>query len=140
MNWLLDTCLLSEFVRKKPDQRVLDWVAAQPEENLFVSVLTIGEIEQGIARLAASDPRSGRLRDWLDNRVLPRFRARILPLDLRVLQEWGRQSGLLHKAGRPVAALDGLLAATAHVHELGVVTRNKADFEPWAVDCHDPWG
>ena len=140
MNWLLDTCLLSEFVKKKPNPKVLDWVAAQAEENLFVSVLTIGEIEQGIARLAASDSRSGRLRDWLDTRVLPRFRKRILPLDLRVLREWGRQSGLLEKAGRPTTALDGLLAATAQVHELRVVTRNKADFEPWAVDCHDPWG
>lgn len=140
MNWLLDTCLLSEFVKQKPRQEVLDWVAAQPEETLFVSVLTIGEIEQGIARLATSDPRHPRLRDWLDNRVIPRFRTRILPLDLPVLQEWGGRSGLLDQMGRPAPALDGLLAATAQVHHLCVVTRNKADFAPWAVDCHDPWG
>ena len=75
----------------------------------------------------------------MDNRVLPRFRSRILPLDLPVLQEWGRRSGLLQEAGQPAAALEGLLAATAHIHQLRVVTRNQTDFEPWAADCHDPW-
>jgi predicted nucleic acid-binding protein len=139
MNWLLDTCLLSEFVKRAPHQGVLDWAAAQPEESLCVSVLTIGEIERGIALLPASDPRSRRLRDWLDNRVLPRFRQRILPLGLEGLREWGRRAGLLEKAGRPASALDGLLAATAHVHQLQVVTRNEADFEPWGVDCLNPW-
>jgi toxin FitB len=138
MSWLLDTCLLFEFVKKAPRQAVLDWMAAQPEESLFLSVLSIGVLEQGIARLPPSDRRSRRLRDWLDHRVLPRFRARILPLDLEVLWEWGRRSGLLDKAGRPAPALDGLLAATAHVHQLRMVTRNRADFEPWRIACYDP--
>jgi predicted nucleic acid-binding protein len=139
MNWLLDTCVLSELVKKAPRQRVLDWLATQPEDSLFVSVLSVGEIEKGIARLPASDPRSRALSDWLETRVIPRFGSRLLPLDLDVLRRWGRQAGRLERAGRPAPALDGLLAATAQVHELQMATRNVAAFAPWGVDCHNPW-
>lgn len=139
MNWLLDTCVLSELVKKAPRRQVLDWLAAQREDSLFVSVLSIGELEKGIARLPPSDPRSRSLRDWLETRVIPRFGPRLLPLDLEILRRWGRQAGGLVRRGHPAPALDGLLAATAQVHELRMVTRNVADFARWGVECHNPW-
>lgn len=126
MNFLLDTCVFAEYQNKKPDQKVIDWVDSQTEESLFVSVLTIGEIENGIARLPISKRRSN-LSIWLES-LIYRFDKRIVPLDVEVLRGWGKLCGVLEEKGRVLPVIDSLIAATSLTNNLTLVTRNVDDF------------
>ena len=139
VNYLLDTCALSEFVKKQPPLGVLKWISEQPEENLFISVISIGEIEKGIYSLKKSDTRHARLKNWLETRVISRFRSRLIPLDLEIFREWGRCSGNRILKGNSAPVLDGLLAATARCRQLQVVTRHEVDFADWEVETYNPW-
>ena len=135
MSYLLDTNVLSETVRRQPDPRVIAWLDGVAEEALFVSVLGLAEIRKGIERL--DDPRRReRLRHWLEHDLPDRFAERVLPIDLPVADRWGR---LLAQVGRPVPAIDSLLAATALHHELRLVTRNTKDFNYPGLEVVDPW-
>lgn len=98
MTYLLDTCVLSEFTRRRPDQRVIHWLSIADEDTLFLSVLTIGEIQHGIERLDDS-PRKHELRTWLMNELLPRFRGRVLSLDVQTLLVWGELTARLERQG-----------------------------------------
>ncbi len=138
MSFLLDTCVLSEAVRREPSKRVVDWLDSQDEALLHVSALTIGEIEKGIEKL--SDPvRRARLESWLREALIPRFGPRILSVDVSVATLWGRLSGAAERTGRPLPVIDGLLAATAAVHGLTVVTRNTVHFADCGVALIDLW-
>jgi len=134
--YLLDTNVLSE-VRKpgraSPD--VVRWAGQTPAELQYVSAITIMEIERGILILQRRDAIQGRdLRDWLEGQLLPRFHHRILDVDVEI----GRQAAALHTPNpRPYS--DALIAATALVHGLTVVTRNVADFAPMGVAVLNPW-
>src|SRR3974390_2217853 len=110
--YLLDTNVLSEYRKPTPYPTVHTWLMSLPDELLFVSVLTLGEIQRGIAKLPLSSRRSG-LQIWLDRDLSARFRGRILPLDEEVAIEWGRVMGEADAAGRPLPIIDSLLAATA---------------------------
>lgn len=140
MSWLLDTCALSEYAKKAPTQEVIAWLDEQDEASLFISVITLGEIEKGILKLRASDPRrSQKLTAWL-GKVEQRFAGRILPLDAAALHVWAQIAAHSELAGQPLPVMDGLLMATAQCHGLTVVTRNVQDFElypqvfnPWAL-------
>lgn len=135
MSYLVDTNILSELRRKQPDTRVSDWFAARPPMTLYLSVLAMGEIRKGIA--AATPPaRRQALSDWLETDLPAYFAGRILPVDVAVAQRWGR---LLADAGRPLPAIDSLLAATAIEHDLVLVTRNVKDFVGLPVDIFNPW-
>lgn len=135
MGYLLDTNVLSELRRKTPNPQVRQWFADRPASTLYLSVLTLGEIRKGIEGL--SDPaRRLPLIDWLETELPAFFAGRILPVDLRVADGWGR---LVAQAGRPVPAIDSLLAATAAVHGLTLVTRNVRDVQGLAVPVIDPW-
>ncbi len=138
MSYLLDTCVLSEFTRRQPHPRVVEWLAEADEDTLFLSVLAIGEIQHGIEKLEDS-PRKEELRQWLTNDLLLRFEGRIVPLDVPVLLRWGELVGRLERQGRKLPAIDGLLAATALTHDLTLVTRNTADFEHTGVKWLNPW-
>lgn len=138
MSYLLDTCVLSEFTRRRPDQRVVHWLSIADEDSLFLSVLTIGEIQRGIERLDDS-PRKSELRTWLMNDLLPRFRGRVLSLDVQTLLVWGTLIARLERQGRPLSVVDGLLAATALAHDLILVTRNHADYSPTGIRVFSPW-
>lgn len=137
MNHLLDTNVVSEL-RKRPgavDPRVLAWAEDQPAHELFISVVTVMEIELGILRLERRDPASGEvLRRWFENGVLAGFADRILPVDMRV----ARRAAQLHVPD-PRPERDAYLAATAIEHGLTVATRNVVDFEPTGVAVIDPW-
>ena len=129
MNWPLDTCVICEPVSRRPDVRVLRWLDEQPEETLFLSVLTLGEIRRGAARLPAGAKRRT-LERWLERDLGERFAGRILPLEREAADTWGRVLAAAEAKGHPLPTLDSLLAATALAHELTLVTRITGDFMP----------
>lgn len=138
MSYLIDTNVISELVRPKPDAAVLDWFSRTPDEALFLSVLTLGEIRKGVEKLTSPDeaPRREKLRLWLEHDLRDWFGPRILPIGPDVADHWGR---LLAQAGRPVPAIDSLLAATALHHDLRLVTRNTRDFDYAGLEVINPW-
>lgn len=138
MSWLLDTCALSEYAKRAPAQQVIAWLDEQDEASLYLSVITIGEIEKGILKLRASDPRrSQKLTAWL-GKVEQRFAGRILPLDSATLHVWAQISAHMELSGRPLPVMDSLLMATAQCHGLTLVTRNVQDFAPYPL-LLNPW-
>ena len=138
MNYLLDTCVISEVNKPRADRAVTGWMLRVPEERLFLSVLTLGEIQKGISRLTDAT-RANRLKQWLDVDVRKRFAGRVLPLDEETLLAWGDLARAAEKRGRPLPVADGLLAATALVHHLTFVTRDSADFSATGIELLDPW-
>jgi predicted nucleic acid-binding protein len=138
MSWLLDTCALSEYARKIPTPHVIAWLDEQDEASLYISVISLGEIEKGILKLREHDRRrSQKLTAWL-GKVEQRFAGRILPLDAAVLHAWARIAARSELSGQPLPMMDGLLMATAQCHGLTVVTRNVQDFATYP-QVFDPW-
>ncbi len=135
MSYLIDTNVLSELRRKKPEPNVTQWFARRPAGTLYLSVLTLGEIRKGIEALPDSSRRLASL-DWLETELPAFFSGRILPIDLAVADRWGR---LVAQAGRPLPAIDSLLAATASQHGLTFVTRNLRDVQGLGVQVINPW-
>jgi predicted nucleic acid-binding protein len=132
--FLIDTVTLSELRRRERDPTVVKWFERQRTTDLFLSVISIGEIERGIARQRAPDPGfASALANWLD-RVLTLYGDRVVPFDLRAARRWGTLSAIL---GNDSA--DIMIAATALEHGLTVVTRNVSDFEPCRVAVLDPF-
>jgi len=138
VSYLIDTNVISELVRPKPDAAVLDWFSRTPDEALFLSVLSLGEIRKGVEKLTSPEeaPRREKLRLWLEHDLRDWFGPRILPIGPDVADHWGR---LLAQAGRPVPAIDSLLAATALHHDLRLVTRNTRDFDYAGLEVINPW-
>ena len=137
MGYLMDTCVLSEFKKRQPEQKVIDWLDAQIEETLFLSVVTIGEIQKGISRLPASK-RKTELEIWLEE-LIYRYDERVLPLDAEVMKQWGQLTGTLETQGHTIPLLDSLIAATSLMHNLVLVTRNESDFAATNVTVLNPW-
>lgn len=135
MSYLVDTNVLSELRRTKADSSVLAWFAKRPPASLYLSVLTLGEIRKGI-ELLSDRKRQLALRDWLDADIPAFFAGRILAIDGPAADRWGR---IVAAAGRPVATVDSLLAATALTHDLTLVTRNVKDFVDLPVATINPW-
>ena len=135
MSYLLDTNIVSETVRRNPNKAVIAWLDQLPGEALYVSVLTLGEIRKGIEALVDRRRRE-KLRLWLEHDLPAWFEGRVLSIDLAVADRWGR---LLAEVGRPVPAIDSLLAATALHHELRLVTRNSGDFEYPGLEVINPF-
>jgi len=134
--FLLDTNVISELRRPdKADGNVAAWAGAAAAASFFLSAISILEIELGTLQIARRDATQGAiLRSWIDDQILPRFEGRILPIDTAVARRCAR----LHVPD-PRAERDALIAATALVHGLTVVTRNMADFEPLGVMLLNPW-
>jgi toxin FitB len=135
LSYLIDTNVLSELRRRDPDANVVRWIADRPATTLYLSVLTLGELRKGVEGLPEGD-RKLRLLDWLEVELLAYFAGRILPVDATVADRWGR---LVARAGRPVPAIDSLLAATALAHGLTLITRNLRDFQHPDLTVLDPW-
>ncbi|MBM3367080.1 MAG: type II toxin-antitoxin system VapC family toxin [Betaproteobacteria bacterium] len=135
MNVLLDTNVVSEFARPKPQQAVLEWLRQVPPDALYVSVLTLGELRDGVERLSASTRRE-QLKLWLERDVRPWFGSRVLPVDAAVADRWGRLCATMK---RPLPAVDSLLAATALEHGLRLVTRDVGDFDLPGLEVVNPW-
>ena len=137
MRTLVDTCVLSELRRTDGNPRVRAMFATIAESDVFLSVLTIGELRKGIDRLKAG-PKKLALSTWID-RLAMSAEGRILSVDLETAVIWGEVSARAEKKGRPIPAIDGLLAATALRHGLHLMTRNVVDFEPTGVLLVNPW-
>ncbi len=135
---ILDTNVVSELIKPKPDGNVVRWVEETDESILFLSVLTLGEIRNGIESLR-SGRRRGRLESWLQVDLPARFQDRILPVDEAIADRWGRISAIAAAKGRPVPVIDGLLAATALHHNLTLVTRKGPDVAGTGVPVLNPW-
>ena len=138
MSWLLDTCVISELVRPRPKASVVRWVRERDEDELFLSVITIGELEKGIAKLTDSTRRVT-LEHWVRRELANRFRGRLLVIDSAVVARWGAVAGESEARGQPLPVIDGLIAATSLQHDLAVVTRNTDDFERCGARCFNPW-
>ena len=138
MSWLLDTNILSELRRPRPEPKVVDFVAGCPLGEIYISVVTVAEIRFGI-ELIGEPGRRAALNDWLTLRVRPMFEGRILPLSEEVMLKWrllieeGRKSG--HTFSQP----DLMIAATALHHGLTVVTRDRSEYDQAHVPVLDPW-
>ena len=137
MRVLLDTCVISELVVPRPDPKVVQWVDSLDESTVFLSAITIGEIQRGVARLPDS-ARKQRLADWLNGDLLVRFQDRILPLGVAELLTWGTLVARLEAQGRPLPAMDSLIAAIALTHNLHLATRNESDFAGTGVPILNP--
>lgn len=135
MSYLVDTDVLSELRRKQPDAHVVQWFSARPAGTLFLSVLTLGEIRQGVEAMS-DQSRKLPLLDWLESDLPAFFEGRILPVNRSVAELWGSMQAV---AGRRLPAIDSLLAATALHHGLMLVTRNVRDVQGLGVAVIDPW-
>ena len=138
MNYLLDTCVISELIRENPEANVVSWISGIPETSLYLSVLTFGEIHKGIEKLPVSK-RKDKLHKWVNSDLRIRFKNRILDLNLDVATKWGQVQGRAEQVGKPMPSIDGLIAATALSHDLIVVTRNTKDMEQSGVTMVNPW-
>lgn len=138
MKYLLDTCVVSELMVRSPNIRVLGWFDQTDESRLYLSVITIGEIQKGVAKLPHS-ARKLALQTWLSEDLLIRFSGRIVALDTETMLLWGQLVGELETKGRPMPVVDSLLASSALHKGCTLVTRNEQDFAPTSVPILNPW-
>lgn len=138
MSFLLDTNVISEAGKPRPDPGVIDWLASMDEEQLFLSVISLAELRHGIERMD-DGRRKAALDIWLTEQLSPRFDDRLLLVDTGTADQWGRVVARAQDAGRPIGAMDAFLAAHAQQHQLTLVTRNVSDFEATGVRLFNPW-
>lgn len=138
MNFLLDTNVVSEWVKPRPDPGVIEWLADADEDRLFLSVATLAELRYGVERLPVGR-KSAQLREWLATELTSRFEGRVVVIDDTVAGAWGKLLAKADAAGRPMSTMDGFLAATAAVHQMTLVTRNEMDFAAAAIKTFNPW-
>ncbi|SMD14719.1 hypothetical protein/tRNA(fMet)-specific endonuclease VapC [Desulfocicer vacuolatum DSM 3385] len=138
MNYLLDTCVISELIKQEPDQKVVQWISNIEESSLFICVLTIGELHKGIEKLPKSRKKST-LHKWVKHDLRARFKNRIINFDIQTAVTWGKIQAQSELLGKTLPAIDGLIAATGLFHDLVVVTRNIKDMKVSGVELLDPW-
>lgn len=139
MRLLLDTNVLSEVTKLRPEGRVLAWLDSLDEDRTFISVVSIAEIRRGVALMADGRKRDV-LADWLARDLPQRFEHRVIPVEERVALAWGDLMGEAKRSGRGMSSMDGLIAATAIANDLVLATRNIKDFGGFGIDLIDPWG
>lgn len=138
MKVLLDTCVLSELVKRAPDSQVLRWLETRKAHELYLSAMSWGELKRGVARLPESKRRT-ELTAWLEQLVVG-FEGRILGFDQRAAELWASMVAGAEAEGKPMAAFDSIIAATARAHDCTLATRNVRDFTPAGIDLLNPWG
>jgi hypothetical protein len=138
LSFLLDTNVISEWVKPRPHAGVIRWLAEADEDRVFISVISIAEVRRGLERMA-NGQRRDRIAAWLWEDLPARFEGRILPVDLAVAQEWGVTVERARSRGIGLGIMDAFLAATAQARELTWVTRNTKDFRGLGMEIFDPW-
>jgi predicted nucleic acid-binding protein len=139
MNYLLDTCVLSELIKKNPSPTLVKWVSKIEEPHLFISVLTIGEIHKGIERLPESKKKE-KLHKWVNYDLKERFKNRIIDFDIQTATVWGKIQAKSELSGKGMSAIDGQIVATGISYDLTVVTKNIKDMEISGASLLNPWG
>jgi len=138
VKYLLDTCVVSELRRPRPDANVLAWLSNRRPEDWYLSAVTVGELRSG-ARSAKETTGRMILERWIDEIVLPMFGGRILPLDVQIADRWGRLMGDGMAKGRKPSVTDSQIAATALAHGMTMVTRNVDDFQFEGLSLVNPF-
>jgi len=138
VKYLLDTCVVSELIRSTANENVVSWMENVNEEDLYLRVLTLGEIEKGIEK-AIDVKRKRTLQLWVENDLKQRFEGRIIAIDLNIAVKWGATQGMAELLGKPMPTIDGLIAISALVNNCIVVTRNVSDMEQSTVEILNPW-
>ncbi len=138
MKYLLDTNVISEPMKGRPNPGVVKWISGQDEDEVCMSVVTITELRYGMERLATGKRRES-LEEWLRKDLSGRFAGRILPIDIEVADACGRLVARSEASGHPIEPRDAFIAATAEVYNLTLVTRNASDFQPTVKSILSPW-
>jgi predicted nucleic acid-binding protein len=138
VSFLLDTNVVSEWVRPQPDRNVISWLADVDEDRVFISVIALAEIRRGVEMLPAGRRRD-RLATWLAEELPARFEERILDIDPKVAETWGVVMARGQKIGMTLGSMDAFVAATAEAHGLTLATRNVKDFLRLGISLLDPW-
>ncbi len=138
MKYLLDTCVVSEIIKPRPSKKVISWLQNQNEDDLYLSVLTFGKIEKGIAKLPKGIKKN-HLKLWVEGDFKKRFNGRIIPIDIRIATRWGEIQGQAELSGKPMPSIDGLIAVSGLVNNCTVVTRNISDMEQSSAVLLNPW-
>ena len=138
MKWLLDTNVVSEGMRVRPNARVRAWIAQRPPEQCAISIVTLAELHEG-ANLVPTSEQQIIYRRWISDDIVPLFSGRTFPVSIEILTDWLSLARRLRAKGRSKSGPDLLIAATARVHDLIVVSRNTRDFAGAGVTVLDPW-
>lgn len=138
MSYLIDTCCISELVKKNPNPNVVKWFADRDELSMYLSVITFGELRKGIEKLPDSKKKK-ELNQWVKEDLNRRFNNRVISIHMEEVNKWGEILATADRIGKPVPAIDALIAATARVHGLSVVTRNAQHMESAGVEVINPW-
>ncbi len=138
MNYILDTNVISELVAARPNPKVVDWIQTLDPDQAFLSVIAIGEIKKGIEKLPEAD-RKATLERWLQEDLLEQFENQLLSIDQQTMMVWGKLVAQLETIGRPISAIDSLLAATALQWNCTLVTRNTSHFQWTGIALLNPW-
>lgn len=138
MSYLIDTCCISELSKSDPDKNVIQWFSDHNEIDLYLSVITFGELRKGIEKLRPSK-RKRKLNHWINEDLLHRFKNRALDITMAEVNLWGKVLAEAEKRGTPLPAVDAFIAATALAHDFAVVTRNIKDMKASGVELINPW-
>ena len=138
MSFLLDTTVVSEWMKPLPNPGVIRWLAEVDEDRVYLSVMTLAELRYGTEPLA-SGARKSRLEAWLHEELLLRFEGRLLIIETAIADAWGRIMSRCSVVGKPIGVMDAFFAATAEVHALTLVTRNVSDFTVSGISLFNPW-
>jgi predicted nucleic acid-binding protein len=138
VNFLLDTTVVSEWMKPLPNPGVIGWLSEVDEDRVYLSVMTLAELRYGTERLAPGTRRT-RLESWLRDELPLRFEGRVLLIEAAIADAWGRIVNRCSAAGKPIGVMDAFFASTAEVHALTLVTRNVSDFAPSQVLLFNPW-
>jgi predicted nucleic acid-binding protein len=138
VSFLLDTNVISEWVKPLPDRGITEWLAAVDEDRIYISVITISELRFGIERLPPGARRK-RIEDWFTSDLPMRFDSRIIPINVAIADSCGKIRNRGRAAGRPIAPMDAFIAATAQITDLTLVTRDVSDFEFLGLPIISPW-
>ncbi len=138
MSYLLDTNVVSEWLKPQPDAGVVQWLAEVDEDRVYISVITLAELRHGIERLEEGRRRR-RLDEWVTDELSLRFESRLLSIDQSIANAWGRIVAQGEALGQPIGAMDAFIAATAQVNGLTLVTRNTVHFRQFVQEILNPW-
>ncbi len=138
MKYLLDTNIISEFISKQPNQKVLDFIKSLDEEDIYLSVITIGEIKFGIEKVK-SETKKETLSNWLNSDLLERFKGRIVNIDTPIMLKWGEVNQYLQSIGKPMPIMDSLIASSCLAKNFVLITRNEKDFYSFDIEMVNPF-